>query len=75
MHDIASVVSTRKPANTSLTAAMRVFVMTYYRMAATEDGHNKAGHGLGGAFMDMLMNRKSKEQDNGVLLFGEKLGR
>ena len=36
-----------KPDGTSLTAALRVFVMSYFRAAATEDGHQKAGHGAG----------------------------
>ena len=36
-----------KPHGTSLTAALRVFVMSYFRAAATEDGHHKAGHGVG----------------------------
>lgn len=31
----------------SLTAATRVFVMNYYRSAATERGHERAGHGQG----------------------------
>jgi len=65
IHDIATVVSTRKAVNTSLTAAIRVFVMAYFRMAATEDGHNNAGHGPGGSFMSSLVQRKSDEQDNG----------
>ena len=30
----------------SLTAALRVFIVTYFRTAATEDGHQRAGHGL-----------------------------
>ena len=64
IHDIASVVSVRKAVNTSLTAAIRVFVMAYYRMAATEEGHNSAGHGPGGSFMSTLLQKKSEEQDN-----------
>ena len=32
----------------SLTAALRVFIMTYFRSAATEDGHQHAGHGVRG---------------------------
>lgn len=64
MHDIATVVSVRKAANTSLTAAIRVFVMAYFRNAATEEGHSRAGHGPGGAFMESLMRRKTNEQDN-----------
>lgn len=64
IHDIASVVSVRKAPNTSLTAAIRVFVMAYFRMAATEEGHNSAGHGPGGSFMSSLLSKKSEEQDN-----------
>ncbi len=32
----------------SLTAALRVFIVTYFRSAATEDGHRRAGHGVRG---------------------------
>ena len=28
------------------TSAVRVFVLTYFRNAASEDGHRQAGHGL-----------------------------
>lgn len=64
IHDIATVVSIRKPSNSSLTAAIRVFVMAYFRSAATEDGHNRAGHGPGGSFMESLMSRRADGQDN-----------
>lgn len=45
IHDICSLVSLRKKENTSLTAAIRVFLMLYFRAAATEEGHQRAGHG------------------------------
>lgn len=45
IHDICSLIQMRKNPNTSLTAAIRVFLMLYYRAAATEEGHTKAGHG------------------------------
>lgn len=45
IHDLCSLISLRKNVNTSLTAAIRVFLMLYFRAASTEDGHNKAGHG------------------------------
>ena len=45
IHDICSLIQLRKNPNTSLTAAIRVFLMLYYRAASTEDGHGKAGHG------------------------------
>lgn len=47
LHAVCTMVSRQKPENTSLTAAIRVFIMAYYRAAATEDGHNRAGHGYG----------------------------
>ncbi|MDX2028369.1 MAG: ribbon-helix-helix domain-containing protein [Alphaproteobacteria bacterium] len=47
LHEICTLVAGRKEDKTSLTAAIRVFVMSYYRAAATEEGHIKAGHGYG----------------------------
>lgn len=45
IHDLCSLISIRKQEGTSLTAAIRVFLMLYYRAAATEEGHMKVGHG------------------------------
>lgn len=45
IHDICSLIQLRKNPATSLTAAIRVFLMLYYRAAATDDGHGRAGHG------------------------------
>ncbi len=45
IHDICGLVFTRKSQETSLTAAIRVFLVLYYRAAATELGHKNAGHG------------------------------
>ncbi len=45
VHDICTIVYIRKDASTSLTAAIRVFIMLYYRAATTEQGHIDAGHG------------------------------
>ena len=47
MHQVCTTVSLQKLEETSLTAAIRVFVMRYFRLAATEEGHTKAGHGYG----------------------------
>lgn len=47
LHEVCTAVSMHKAGNTSLTAAIRVFVMAYYRAAASEEGHVKAGHGYG----------------------------
>jgi len=45
IHDICTLISIRKSENTSLTAAIRVFVMLYYKAATTEEGHKACGHG------------------------------
>lgn len=46
LHEICTQVDLRK-GESSLTAAIRVFIMSYFRDAATEDGHYNAGHGTG----------------------------
>tara|TARA_R110001592_G_scaffold16881_16_gene71772 strand:- start:15755 stop:16156 length:402 start_codon:yes stop_codon:yes gene_type:complete len=45
IHDICGLIYTRKNIQTSLTAAIRVFLILYFRAAATERGHQEAGHG------------------------------
>lgn len=47
IHQVYTSASLQKKENTSLTAAIRVFVMRYFREASTEEGHAKAGHGYG----------------------------
>lgn len=44
IHEICSMVDQRRHGS-SLTAALRVFIMLYFRIAATEEGHAEAGHG------------------------------
>lgn len=45
VHDICTLVNSRKKQQSSLTAAIRVFVMLYFKSAATEEGHMRAKHG------------------------------
>ncbi|MBI1326738.1 MAG: hypothetical protein GC136_03750 [Alphaproteobacteria bacterium] len=45
IHEICSLIDEKKNKRTSLTAAIRVFVMLYFKAAATEQGHSRAGHG------------------------------
>jgi predicted DNA-binding ribbon-helix-helix protein len=45
-HDICTMIDAQREAS-SLTAALRVYIMSYYRSATTEDGHLRAGHGVG----------------------------
>ena len=44
IHEICTTVDRHRGAS-SLTAALRVFIVAYFRAAATEDGHARAGHG------------------------------
>ncbi len=60
IHDICDKISQRKRENTSLTAAIRVFVMVYYQAAATEDGHKRAGHGRGASVAAETIERNMK---------------
>ncbi len=45
IHEICTAIDAQREAST-LTAALRVFVMEYFRSATTEDGHLRAGHGF-----------------------------
>ena len=45
VHDLCSMVYMCKKPLSSLTASIRVFLMLYYKAAATEEGHQKARHG------------------------------
>lgn len=46
-HDVCSYVAERKPLHGSLTSSLRVFILDYFCVCATEDGHRQAGHGQG----------------------------
>jgi len=45
IHDICGLISNNKSNNITLTAAIRIFLILYYKSASTEDGHKRAGHG------------------------------
>ncbi|HAU29775.1 MAG TPA: hypothetical protein DCW68_06695 [Rhodospirillaceae bacterium] len=45
MNAICDLVNHNRPRELSLTAAVRLFIITYFRKAATEEGHFRAGHG------------------------------
>ena len=47
MHELCSLID-RFRGDNSLTASLLVFLVVYYRVAATEAGHSVAGHGAGG---------------------------
>ncbi|MBP7253080.1 MAG: ribbon-helix-helix domain-containing protein [Alphaproteobacteria bacterium] len=45
LHETCTMIAMQRVGESSLTAAVRVFIMAYYRAAATDDGHRRAGHG------------------------------
>lgn len=57
IHDLCSLVSLSRHKGITLTASIRIFIVMYYKAAATEEGHGNAGHG---SFQDMLSRFKSK---------------
>jgi predicted DNA-binding ribbon-helix-helix protein len=46
IHAICTIVDMIKAPDQSLEMAVRLFIMDYFRCAATDDGHTKAGHGV-----------------------------
>lgn len=47
IHRLCTEIDSRRH-ESSLTAAIRVFILSYFRAAATEQGHRSAGHGVVG---------------------------
>ncbi len=45
IHELCSLIQLKKAKNSSLTAAIRVFLMLYFRASSTAEGHERAGHG------------------------------
>ena len=69
VHVLCSEVAKRKRLDTSLTAAIRVFIMAYYQAAATDDGHSKAGHGLGASNASDILNTHAQTPYYGLREF------
>ena len=61
LHDLGTLVACRR-GNGSLTAAIRVFIMAYYKNAATEPGHNSAGHGSGSVLQPLFEKLAQEDQ-------------
>lgn len=60
IHHICSLIALRKHRMSTLTAAIRVFLLLYYRAASTEEGHARVKHG---DFTTMLKRAKLSEDD------------
>jgi predicted DNA-binding ribbon-helix-helix protein len=64
IHDICGVIASRKSVNITLTAAIRVFLMLYFKAATTEDGHKRAGHGGLNLMMSRVANQHHQTYDD-----------
>jgi predicted DNA-binding ribbon-helix-helix protein len=68
IHTLCTRISERKDANTSLTAAIRVFALAYFRAAATEEGHLRASHGQGNPFSQTPFGNEEQHAESVVNL-------
>jgi predicted DNA-binding ribbon-helix-helix protein len=46
-HDVCTFAADRRLPHGSLASSLRVVILDYFHISATEDGHRKAGHGQG----------------------------
>ncbi|MBU6235212.1 MAG: ribbon-helix-helix domain-containing protein [Alphaproteobacteria bacterium] len=53
IHDLCTLIASRRKQGLSLTASIRIFLMLYFKAACTEEGHTRAGHGG----LDRMMSR------------------
>jgi len=68
IHTLCTRISERKDTNTSLTAAIRVFALAYFRAAATEEGHLRASHGQGNPFSQTPFGNEEQPAESPVNL-------
>jgi len=68
IHMLCTRINERKDTNTSLTAAIRVFALAYFRAASTEDGHVRASHGHGNPFTQTPFNNEEQPGEQVVNL-------
>ncbi len=50
IHEVCTRIDERRQDGTSLTSAVRTFMLRYFELATTEEGHERAGHGNGEPF-------------------------
>ncbi len=62
LHEFCEMMDERRHAS-SFTAAIRVFVVTYFRAATTEEGHARTGHGTFDGTRARARNRDAGKAD------------
>lgn len=66
IHDLCSLVATRRKPGLSLTASIRIFLMLYFKAASTEEGHTRAGHGGLDRMVGRLMPGQRRAENDGM---------
>jgi predicted DNA-binding ribbon-helix-helix protein len=59
-HDVCTHVAARKSPHGSLASSLRVFILDYFRISATEEGHRRVGHGQGMFLFEQGERRRSR---------------
>lgn len=62
IHEICSLIASRRKTGLSLTASIRIFLMLYFKAASTEEGHTRAGHGS----LDRMISRLMPQSGQGA---------
>jgi len=70
IHDLCTLVYLCKRESSTLTAAIRVFLMLYYKTASTEEGHEAAGHGDIMRMKSRIRSRKQKASNDLIVANG-----
>ena len=64
INDICSMIEDQRQGSTR-TAALRVFILYYFRAAATESGHRQAGHGKSDTMLKEMREILSRQREPG----------
>ncbi len=75
VNDICDHVNQHRPDTLSLTAAVRLFTINYFRGAATEEGHMRAGHGISSSIVkppaSLISSRYEPQQRHYMMVGGQ----
>lgn len=63
-HDVCSFAADRGLPHRSLASSLRVVILDYFHISATEEGHRKAGHGQG-MFLQQRQRREMRAKKAG----------
>jgi predicted DNA-binding ribbon-helix-helix protein len=71
IHNVCELIANQKSDNITLTAAIRVFLVLYYKSATTDAGHKRAGHGDFNKMMERSAKMRAINYDNDSALYDD----